>query len=162
MSILEETYVFFKILPYSKNVKGGLLKAPKYYFYDLPRVLDAGARFENLVALSLYKELLYQKDVEGEDFSLHFVRNKQKQEIDFIISKNREPLALIEARSSDDSPSTAFLSFEEQLSPKRRLTKIQIVKNLKRDFTSKHGIEVVNAATWLAKLDFSKSNLQRD
>jgi uncharacterized protein len=34
LQLLENRYVIFPVLPYSKNIAKSLLKSPKYYFYD--------------------------------------------------------------------------------------------------------------------------------
>lgn len=152
--LLENTYVFFKVLPYSKSVKYALKKSPKYYFYDVPRALDEGARLENFVALSLLKEIHYQNDAHGYDFSLHYVRNTHEQEVDFLICANKKPHTLIEVKTSDDRPSKGLSHFASQLRKSNpRLRQVQLVKTLKRNFSTPDGIEVVNLAEWLEELE---------
>jgi predicted AAA+ superfamily ATPase len=76
LEVLENMYVIFKVKPFSKNIARATLKQPKYYFYDIARVPDEGARFENLVAASLLKEVQFRQDCHGEDWDLHFVSKK--------------------------------------------------------------------------------------
>lgn len=145
--ILENSYILFKVTPYSKKINRAISKAPKYYFYDVPRAVDEGARFENLVALSLYKETLFRKDVTGEDYSLHFLRNRQQNEVDFLICHDKKPIHLIECKSSDKNLDNSFELFEKQLG---KLKKTILVKKLDRDYTLKDGTKIVKAHEWLA------------
>jgi predicted AAA+ superfamily ATPase len=148
---LENSYVFFRVTPYSKKINRAVSKAPKYYFFDIPRVVNEGARFENLVALSIYKEILYRKDVLGEDYSLHFLRNKSQNEVDFLICHEKCPLMMVEAKLSDKNLENSFHIFEKGLGV---IPKIILVKNLDRNFTLKTGIQVLQASRWLEKMDF--------
>ena len=98
---LEDFYLAFSIRPYSRNIKRSLLKTGKYYLYDWTRIADAGARFENYVACELKSRILLWSDATGDDFQLFYIRNKQKQETDFLIVKNGKPWLLVESKLSD-------------------------------------------------------------
>jgi len=100
---LEDFYLTFSIRPYSRNIKRSLLKAGKYYLYDWTRIADPGARFENYVACELKTRLMLWGDSSGDDFQLFYIRNKQKQETDFLITQNGKPWLLAEAKLSDNS-----------------------------------------------------------
>jgi predicted AAA+ superfamily ATPase len=148
---LENSYILFKITPYSKKINRAVSKAPKYYFFDIPRVRSDGARFENLVALAIYKEIIYRKDVLGEDYTLHFLRNKSQNEVDFLICLEKRPLIMIEVKLSANNLENSFHIFEKGLGP---IPKLIVVKNLDRSFTQKNEARVVKASEWLEKLDF--------
>lgn len=155
MLALENSYLLFKVTPYSKNIKDSIKKSPKYYFYDFPRVTDEGAKLENLVALALYKEISLRNDLLGEDYTLHFLRNKQKQEIDFLICLNKKPLLMIEVKTSDETPSKNFSYFLPQLKKLNpNLESVQLVLNLKKEFSTKDGIKVKRLINWLEILPF--------
>jgi len=100
---LEDFYLAFSIRPYSKNIKRSLLKAGKYYLYDWSRINNKGARFENYVACELNARLTLWGDVTGDDFSLFYIRNKQKQETDFLVVRNGAPWLLVESKLADGS-----------------------------------------------------------
>lgn len=156
LTIFENSYLLFKITPFSKNIKHSTKKAPKYYFYDFPRIEDMGARIENLVALSLLKEIYYLNDVEGEDYDLHFLRDKDQNEVDFLITKSKKPIIAIEVKTSDVSISSGFKKLTDQLLVNfPELKRVQLVKNLERDFSTKDGVKVLNLEKYLAvfKLD---------
>ncbi len=100
---LEDFYLAFSVRPYSKNIKRSLLKAGKYYLYDWSRINNKGARFENYVACELNARLTLWGDVTGDDFSLFYIRNKQKQETDFLVVRHGAPWLLVESKLADGS-----------------------------------------------------------
>ncbi|MFH1441178.1 MAG: hypothetical protein ABIH18_03950 [Candidatus Omnitrophota bacterium] len=64
--------------------KRALLKASKWYLYDWTAIEDAVKRFENFVAVELHALLNLWTDLTGENYSLHYVRDKEKRETDFL------------------------------------------------------------------------------
>ncbi len=100
---LENFHLTFRIYPYSKNIKRSLLKAAKCYLYDWTRIKDPGKRFENFVAVELMTQINLWMENSGESYSLFYIRNKQKLETDFLITKNSQPWLLIEAKLSDSN-----------------------------------------------------------
>jgi predicted AAA+ superfamily ATPase len=98
---LEDFYLLFILRPYAKNIKRSLLRAGKAYFYDWSRIKDPGAVFENYVACEIKARCLLWTDMTGDTYDLYYMRNKQKQEIDFLMVKNRVPWLLIEAKARD-------------------------------------------------------------
>ena len=98
---LEDFYLGFSLSPYSKNIKRALLKSRKFYIFDWARIDDDGDRYETFVACQLRAMLYLWGDASGEQFDLFYIRNKQKQETDFLIVRNGSPWLLIEAKVSD-------------------------------------------------------------
>lgn len=148
LQLLENLYVLFKVTPYSKNIARSLLKEPKYYFYDHTYAEDEGARLENIVACSLLKELHFLEDVMGYETSLHYLRTKQGNEVDFLVTINNKPHALIEVKTSDAKPAKGFEYFSNFLPD---VKKIQLVKSLKHEKTYPNGLEVRGLVQWLSK-----------
>jgi predicted AAA+ superfamily ATPase len=154
---LEQSYALFRVTPFSRKLTHTLKKAPKIYLFDYPRVEDPGARLENLVALSLFKETLRANEIEGENYSLHYLQHKSHKEIDFLIARDQRPVALIEVKTSDSEISPNFSVFIEPLRKQNpKIRQIQLVKNLKRRFSTPNGIEVEPLIPWLEALDFGK------
>jgi len=98
---LEDFYLAFSVRPYSKNIKRSLLRAAKYYLYDWTKINTPSARFENYVACELNTRISLWNDFSGEEYRLFYIRNKQKQETDFLIIKNNIPWLLVEVKISD-------------------------------------------------------------
>ena len=112
---LADFYLAFTIRPYSRNIKRSLLRAGKCYLYDWSHVKDAGARFENYVACELNARLLLWEDATGIEFRLFYVRNKDKQETDFLILRERQPWMLVECKLSDGHVSNHHCQAAEAL-----------------------------------------------
>jgi len=98
---IEDFYLGFSVAPYSRNIKRSLLKARKFYLFDWARIKDPGKRFEDFVACQLRAMVSLWGDATGSQFGLNYVRNKQKQETDFLIIRDDRPWLLVEAKLSD-------------------------------------------------------------
>lgn len=151
LRILENLYVIFKITPWSKNIARSLIKAPKYYFYDIAQVRDMSLRLENLTACALLKEVHFRKDIQGEDWELFYLRDKNKREVDFLLTHDRQPCLILEVKKSQDIPSKGINIFYKQL---KNLKAVQLVQSLGREKTFPDGIQIRKADSWLAKMDF--------
>lgn len=150
---LENHYIAFSITPYSKNIARSILKEPKLYFYDTASVSgDEGTKLENLVALSLKKEVALLNEAYGIESSLHTLRLKGGVEVDFLVLRKNRPALLIEVKLSDDNPSKNFRAFEKYYP---QAIKIQLVKNLKREKTMPDGLEIRRALDWLTNMDLA-------
>ena len=157
LDILEELYMVFKVSPYHKNIARSLLKEPKYYFYDTGQVVgDSGVKLENIVATALLKELHFIEDVLGHTARLHYLRNKDGKEIDFLVLINNLPCLMIEVKWGSDTPSKNFAYFSKYID--HPIEKIQLVKELKRKKSMETGIDILSAVRWLADLDLSDSH----
>lgn len=100
---LDDFYLAFKVHPYSKNIKRAILKAPKVYLYDWTRIKDPGPRFENYVAVELVSRLDFWTQISEGNYALFYIRNKEKQETDFLILKDNVPWLLVETKWADGS-----------------------------------------------------------
>ncbi len=118
--ILEELYIIFTITPYSTKISRTLLKEPKIYFYDNGQVVgDEGAKFENLVATALLKELHLLEDLKGRTTGLHYLKTKEGKEVDFLITIDRKPVLMIEAKWSDTHLSPHLFYFKDFFNQKK-------------------------------------------
>ncbi len=130
IQILEALFIVFRVLPHSRNVARSLLKEPKIYFYDIGMVKkEGGARFENLMALSLLKHVRGRTDAQGQRVELRYLRTKQKKEVDFCLVNENEPELMLEAKLSESQIDSSLIYFHERLG----IPAIQVVKNLKRE-----------------------------
>jgi len=153
LTILENLFVVFRIRPYHRNLTKVLVKAPKLYFFDTAKVMgDEGAKLENLVACALLKEIDYCNDAIGIELSLHYIRKKSGEEVDFLITKDRKPWRLIEVKHGDSNFSPHLLKFAEFLGLKGG---IQLVRQAERERTIPGEFQVLRTANWLKSFDFS-------
>lgn len=100
ISTLEALYYCFAVRPWHHNVARALRKEPKYFLWDWSQVESPGARAENFVACALLKAVHGWTESGYGDFGLHFIRDKQKREVDFLVSRDRQPWFLVEVKSS--------------------------------------------------------------
>lgn len=116
LDTLKAFYYCYTLQPWSKNVVRSLLKEPKVYLWDWSFIADVGARAENFIASHLLKAVHFWTDRGWGDYGLYFLRDKEKREVDFLISKNGKPWFLVEAKnSSNGSPSQSLYYFQKML-----------------------------------------------
>jgi len=150
IQILEHMYVIFCVTPYHRNLARAILKEPKIYFYDTGAVRgDIGAKLENAVAVCLRKWLHFLEDTQGKDVQLHYVRNKEKQEVDFLVLLDGKVHQLIEVKTGDQQLSASLFYFHRLLKP---VHSVQLAQKASRALTIQ-GISIAPAADWLAELD---------
>jgi len=148
IQILEALYIIFPITPFSKNIARSLLKEPKIYFFDTGLVKgDEGARLENMVAVCLLKHVYAKVDYFAESYTLHYLKTKEKLEVDFALVKDNIIEKIIEVKISDKEISKALYSFYK----KYNLPALQIVKNLRQERLV-DGIEVRKVISFLSEL----------
>jgi hypothetical protein len=95
LSILEASYIIFRLPPFFRNIGKRLIKTPKIYFYDTGLLCFLlgienenhlqthplrGAIFENLVVLEFLKERFNA----GKLSNLYFYRDKSQREVDIL------------------------------------------------------------------------------
>ena len=110
LSILEASYIIFRLSPYYENFGKRIIKSNKLYFYDTglaSYLMDfrdkkelayspmRGRLFENFVILEIFKSKLNL----GIEPSMYFYRDNNQREIDLII-KTGQNLLPIEIKSS--------------------------------------------------------------
>lgn len=120
LSVLETSFIVFRLQPYHKNYNKRIVKMPKLYFYDtgLASALLGienkeqlslhpfrGALFENMVVL----EFLKNRFNHGKTNNLFFWRDNVGTEIDLLI-ENTERLVPIEIKSGQTITDAYFKS----------------------------------------------------
>ena len=149
LDILEALYIVFRVTPWHRDVSRSLLKEAKVYFSDTGLVIgDAGAKLENAVAAMLLKHCHHRQDAEGKAVALHTIRDKERHEIDFVLTEGDTVTDLIEVKRADPVPSAYLHRMAQRFTSARAL---QVVEELRQP--AQHGVvEVVSAAPWLAGL----------
>lgn len=149
--LFDSFYLTFRISPWTKKISRSILKEKKIYLFNYPVIENEAACFENMVALELLRAVEMWKDHGWGDFSLHYLRDKDKQEVDFLITKNNKPLLMLETKLSDDIPSASIIHFQDFLN----IPAVQLIKkdNMKKIYRNKNNnILVVTAHRWLSSL----------
>ncbi len=111
LAALMELYYAFEIRPFTKRVARSLKKEGKLYLWDWSEVEAEGPRFENLVACHLLKACDFWTDTGEGTFDLCLLRNREKEEIDFLIVRDGEPWLPVEAKVADTAPAPHWRKF---------------------------------------------------
>jgi len=82
----------------------------------------------------LLKRLQFREDYFGERCELHYIRDRDGREVDFVTVIDKKVIDLIEVKLSDDEPTTALKYYRDKLLPQNT---VQIVGDLKRSFDVK-------------------------
>lgn len=105
ISLLEASYIVFRLQPFYENLGKRLVKSPKIYFYDtgllsnllgignaseLKKHFAYGSIFENFVITEVYKKIYNQKLRS----KLYFYRDSQGTEVDLLITSGEDRLGL--------------------------------------------------------------------
>ena len=116
----EILYYGFFIKPYSKNFKRAIKKEPKFYLYDILQIpkTEKAKRLENLSALHLLKACHFLTDTATGFFELNFIRDKEKREVDFLITKDKKPWMLVECKSNSKNLSPQLIYYKQKLKTK--------------------------------------------
>ncbi|MEK6706761.1 MAG: AAA family ATPase [Bdellovibrionota bacterium] len=109
--ILEDTLMGFFLEPYHPSVRKRQKHAPKFYFFDIgvtralrnvlneitePGSYGYGKVFEHFLILEIFR----LNDYLRKDFQFSFLRLNEQREIDLIIKRPGEKLALVEIKST--------------------------------------------------------------
>ena len=149
LDVLEALYVAFAIRPFHRNIARAILKAPKVYFFDNGLVRGAeGARFENACAAMLLKHAHYLYDVEGRRMTLHYARDKEGREVDFVLCEDGLPMNLAECKLTDAAAAPLLHELAKRFP---RAQAVQIVRDLRQP-EQRGSVAVEPAARWLADL----------
>ncbi|MBI5409846.1 MAG: ATP-binding protein [Nitrospirae bacterium] len=115
MDILEAFYYCFRLYPYSTKKIRSLKKEPKLFLWDWSEVEDEAARFENIIASHLLKYVHFITDYDGYKTELHYLRDVDKREVDFLVTIDGKPWFAVEAKINDASLSPHLTYFREKL-----------------------------------------------
>ena len=149
--LFDSFYLTFRLSPWSTKISRSILKEKKIYLFNYPVLEDEGARFENLIALEFLRAMETWNDWGAGKFSLHYLRNKDKEEVDFLLTENNRPFLLVETKVSDTSPAANVLNFQNLLNiPAIQLVKKEGVKKVFKN--GKNTVLVVTGHQWLSTL----------
>jgi hypothetical protein len=151
LRLFDAFYLTFRLPPWTAKISRSILKEKKIYLFNYPVIDDEAARFENLVILEFLRAIEAWNDYGWGKFSIHYLRNKDKQEVDLLLAKGNKPFLLVEAKLSDTSPAANLFAFQDTLDiPALQLVKKEGVKKVYKN--GNNSILVVTAHRWLSSL----------
>jgi hypothetical protein len=146
-------YYSYTLQPWHRNVARSLMKEPKLYLWDWSVIEDLGAKVENFVANHLLKAVHFWSDAGLGNFELFFVRDKEKREVDFLITQNQKPWMLIEVKHSEKEPlSKNLLYFQQILKPTYTFQLAFNMDYMDIDCSTLFEPKIVPAKTFLSQL----------
>ncbi len=115
IDILERFYYHYRIYPFQSTLIKSIRKEPKLYLWDWSEVADENSRLENIIASHLLKYCNYLHDVEGYKAKLHYLRDKEQREVDFLVAIDNKPWFSVEVKKSYKEIPTTLKYFREKL-----------------------------------------------
>jgi len=111
---LQSFFYCFTIQPWFNNIPRALIKEPKTYLWDWNNVNEAGGRAENFIASHLLKAVHCWTDLGFGQYALWFLRDKEKREVDFLVSRDNRPWFLVEVKTSSKSEINKNLAYFQE------------------------------------------------
>ena len=152
VSTLASFFFGFRVSPWSKHVANAIRKTPKWYLRDWSGISDDGKRGETIVACHLLKATEFWTDVGFGDYGLYYVRTKQKQEVDFLVTKDGNPWFLVEVKSNDRHLSRPLVDMQKMLNVPYAFQVVMDMPFVNADAFADNNPVVVPARTFLAQL----------
>lgn len=149
IQVLEHLYAIFRLPPFGAPRIRAVKKEQKHYHFDWALVPEAPQRFENLVASHLLKWVHFESDRTGRDLELRYFRDVDGREVDFVVTEDRKPALLIEAKWADAPPDPS-LRYMKIRFPKAAA--FQISATGTKDYATPEGIRVLPAVKYLRGL----------
>lgn len=113
ISVMEASFIVFRLYPYYRNFGKRFVKTPKLYFSDvglatyLLNLTTAeqverdplfGSLFENMVVADVRKDRLNHGNIQGGSAGMYFLRDNTGNEIDLVLEDGRQ-IDLVEIKS---------------------------------------------------------------
>jgi len=150
---LQSFYYCFTLQPWSKNIPRSLIKEPKIYLWDWTNIDEEGKRVENLVASHLLKAIHFWTDNGIGQYDLWFIRDKEKREVDFLVTENNSPWFLVEVKLSEKgSLSKNLIYFQEKIKAKHAFQVVFNMDYISKDCFKHRNPIIVPAQTFLSQL----------
>ena len=150
---LQSFFYCFAVQPWSNNIPRSLIKEPKIYLWDWANVDDAGMRAENMVASHLLKAAHFWADCGLGQYGLWFIRDKEKREVDFLVSRDKKPWFLVEVKlSAKGGISKNLVYFQKKVKARHAFQVAFDMEYVPKDCFKHAQPIIVPARTFLAQL----------
>jgi predicted AAA+ superfamily ATPase len=149
LTILERLCAIFRLSPFGAPRLRAVKKEQKHYHWDWTVVPDAGPRFENLVASHLLKWVHHEQDANGRDVELHYFRDTDRREVDFVVVERRRPVLMVECKTGDADVDRGVRYLKARFPSCEAW---QISAEGRKDYVTPEGIRVAPALSLLGRL----------
>lgn len=121
--ILEDTLIAYFVPVYQKKPKRRVIKAPKFYFFDLGIVnsllhrgkIEKGSElFGNVFESFIFQELIAHRHYSGLEYSISYWRTASQLEVDFILGANEVALEIKSSSNINSKHLTGLKAFMDE------------------------------------------------
>ena len=116
---LERLYYIYGVPPYSHRLQRAIKREHKYYYWDWSEVSEASARFENFILSHLLKACHTWSDFGLGEFKLWYIRDREKREVDALVTRDNHPWLIVEVKLNDLKVSKSLQRFAGLLNCKK-------------------------------------------
>lgn len=150
--VLKYLYFGFEVRPWFRNIENSIRKTSKWYLRDWSRIGDAGSRYETMAACHLLKAVDAWTDLGYGRFELFYLRDKQKREVDFLVSRDGQPWFIAEVKSSDTHLSSNLGHYQRATGARHAFQVVFDEPFVDADCFSRQDPVVVPARTFFSQL----------
>lgn len=153
VDVLRNLHLGFLVRPWFKNVSRSLRKEPKWFLRDWASIENPGDKAKTFVACHLLKAVDAWNDMGLGKFDLGYLRNKEKQEVDFVVVRDGKPWFLAEIKQRAESISETLSYYQGQINAPFAFQVVIDADYVEVDcFAKSRGPVVVPARTFLSQL----------
>jgi hypothetical protein len=149
LAALERLCAIFRVAPFGAPRIRAVKKQQKHYHFDWTVVPGEAARFENLVASHLLKWVHFEQDTRGRELELHYFRDLEGREVDFVVTEGRAPTLLVECKWGDAAPDPSLRYLKARFTAAAAW---QVSATGTKDYQTPEGIRVAPAPALLQDL----------
>ena len=143
----------FTLRPWYKSVPRALRKEPKWYLRDWADITNDGSRAETFLACHLIKAVDGWNNLGLGNFGMHYLQDKEKREVDFLVVRNEEPWLLVETKLSEGRLSPDLERLQKLLGAPYAMQVVLEADYVDADcFAREDSTLVVPAGTFLSQL----------
>ena len=152
VAALAALHLGFLVKPWHRNIVLAIRKEPKWFLRDWSMIADVGKRAETFVACHLLKAVEGWTDLGFGRFDLFHIRDKQKREVDFLVTRDQRPWFLVEVKHADTQLSPALAFMQKQIQAPHAFQVVLEEPYVAADCFRHHEPVVVPARTLLSQL----------
>ena len=122
---LERLYYIYGVPPYSYRLQRAIKREQNYYFWHWYEVQEEASRFDNFIMSHLLKTCHAWTDFGLGEYRLWYIRDREKREVDALITQDNKPWLMVEIKLNDVNLSKSLQRFSKFLNCRKI---VQVVK----------------------------------
>lgn len=152
ISTLYSLHFGFQVKPWFRNITKSLRKEPKWYLRDWGSISDPGKHAETLTACHLLKAVETWSDLGLGAFELRYIRDQQKREVDFLVTRDDSPWFLVEVKHKSGKLSENLKHFQKVTGAHHAFQVVFEKEFVQADCFQRNTPTIVPAQTFLSQL----------